>query len=690
MKLDATSVLILKAITSMGKVSVSNIAKEVGLGKGSVYSRLEKINYWLKLHGLNNLCDSDPGKIYVRGVDVEKIISLMLDIDKEYLLQPKERIDNILIFIMSCCNKVDVCHLSEANGVSRNTTLNDIKKITLESYKVQVKYDRNLGYQILGHEGDIRNLAFYIVQRNLHSKIKFIQNTLKINLFNAIDLNRIYIGQVISTIVNDIEYYTHLRFTDKDRKLLICLIYVFISRIIKSRFISLSEKQVEFVRRQKEVNIISDIVLRLSYALKIDISDEERLFVALLVIVLKGEREFDQTSSYDRRLIDCVREMVFSFEKLSGLYFKDRKQLSSQLFAHLRPAVARGIFGIQITNVLKEEVYKNYTLIMDTVRVVSKKLEDVFEITLDEDELCYISMNFASYVFKEDVTGISEKRVLLVTEGGKSSTRLLESQLLNLSIFPMTIDLMSASDINDKTQVEKYAFIITTSQILSLRTDLDVVQVNHILTSQQQIKIKMLLESRDYSWLIGGFSEKVARALAGRKLSENAIKIKVDELLENELKRGMLTSQSNEFSSLELAEKCAIAQHCSDWSQAIDLSGKQLLLSGHIDLRYLESIKNSIGQYGQYMYLADDIFLLHASPRYNLRQTADLSLLKVNKFAEIGEKPALIFLLVTSENGQQIRILEKLNTLLTNDAEVQRVKESKTLSDMQRILVNIE
>ncbi|WP_110410616.1 helix-turn-helix domain-containing protein [Vibrio rumoiensis] len=193
MKLDSTSLIILKTITSTNKMSVIDISKELNMNKGSIYPRLEKINYWLKLHNLNELIPGDNSGLYVHGSERNRVIELIKDIDSEYILQPHERVDNIIIYLVSSTKKIDISHLSELNGVSRNTTLNDIKKVALNSYGFHIKYDKKIGYQVIGNESLIRNLSFEVIQRNLHSKIKFIQNTLESNMSLSLGFNKLYL-----------------------------------------------------------------------------------------------------------------------------------------------------------------------------------------------------------------------------------------------------------------------------------------------------------------------------------------------------------------------------------------------------------------------------------------------------------------------------------------------------------------
>lgn len=189
MKLDATSLKILKIIASSNKTSANEISKEIKLSKGSVYPRIEKINYWLKLHKLNQLISNNYSGFSILDEDKERIVKLIQGIDNEYILQPNERVDNIIIHLISSSEKIDISHLSKLNRVSRNTTLNDIKKAAINTYNIIIQYDRNLGYILIGNEILIRNLAFEIIQKNLHSKINFIQNTLKRNIYKSTNIN---------------------------------------------------------------------------------------------------------------------------------------------------------------------------------------------------------------------------------------------------------------------------------------------------------------------------------------------------------------------------------------------------------------------------------------------------------------------------------------------------------------------
>lgn len=58
-----------------------------------------------------------------------------------------------------------------------------------------------------------------------------------------------------------------------------------------------------------------------------------------------------------------------------------------------------------------------------------------------DDELSYIVISFAAWLDRRPETG--EQHLLLVTEGGLSSTAILENQLRNLTVLPLHIERVS-------------------------------------------------------------------------------------------------------------------------------------------------------------------------------------------------------------------------------------------------------
>ncbi|MCR9385436.1 helix-turn-helix domain-containing protein, partial [Vibrio metoecus] len=117
MKLDVTSLMILKRLVSEKNVTVNYMASELNLSKSSVYQRLDKINYWLKLHGLSSAICCKNSNITISDEQNNIVSHLVVDIDDEYMMEPCERIDNILMNLMSSSVKIDICNLSELNSV---------------------------------------------------------------------------------------------------------------------------------------------------------------------------------------------------------------------------------------------------------------------------------------------------------------------------------------------------------------------------------------------------------------------------------------------------------------------------------------------------------------------------------------------------------------------------------------------
>ena len=50
---------------------------------------------------------------------------------------------------------------------------------------------------------------------------------------------------------------------------------------------------------------------------------------------------------------------------------------------------------------------------------------------------------------------------------------------------------------------------------------------------------------------------------------------------------------------------------CGSWEELVDIGGGLLVKQGRVEPRFLQSIKDTIAEYGSYMVLVDDIAFFH-------------------------------------------------------------------------------
>ena len=68
---------------------------------------------------------------------------------------------------------------------------------------------------------------------------------------------------------------------------------------------------------------------------------------------------------------------------------------------------------------------------------------------------------------------------------------------------------------------------------------------------------------------------------------------------------------------------------CADWEKLVDIGGELLVRQGSVEPRFVQSIKDTIEEYGGYMVLVDDIAFFHGRPEAGVKETSmSLTLLK--------------------------------------------------------------
>lgn len=76
---------------------------------------------------------------------------------------------------------------------------------------------------------------------------------------------------------------------------------------------------------------------------------------------------------------------------------------------------------------------------------------------------------------------------------------------------------------------------------------------------------------------------------------------------------------------------------CNSWEELVDIGGGLLVKQGRVEPRFLQSIKDTIAEYGSYMVLVDDIAFFHGRPEAGVKDMA-MSLVLLRDPVFLGEK----------------------------------------------------
>lgn len=694
MRLDYISVRIIKTIAINPNISINQLCNQICISRRHFYYRLGTMNDWLTKNNFRKIDNSSSQGLTLLDHEVTKILDqLDLISTHNYELKSNERMDQILIFLILTNKPVFLDDLNQINRVSRNTTLNDINIIN-QKYHGIIIFKKKQGYCLTTDVLKQRFLALQIIQIHFKFKSNFIYQLILDTYYQSNIQNVSTIIEEINNVILAVETSLKRHFTDKDRQLLCYMLLITLLHVINNKQnISFNQQQKNYLWFTSEWYTAKLMQKTLRINLDIQLPDNEILFVSLLLSILKSFHSDEKISQQDSNLIRYIRMLIAEFQRLAGVYFIDKIGLQRQLFMHLKPAIRRGLFNINIENLLLDDIEQLYPQIFSITKRVVTIIEAEYHFQFTNHELGYIAMTFAAWINKNKET--KEKNILLISEDGVSVTSILEQKLRKLTVIPLIIHLKTLQEYKQGSYPKQIELIITTTNLPDIENKkVPVIKVKPILTNHEQLTIRQLLENRDYESqlpiMVNALMNEIDSYIP-KHLRSN-IRVKFDNIIRQNVALIGLPIKENFTLEQSLHGNIGISRSQLNWNKAIDLAGQPLIKRGLIKTDYLQEIKENINKFGMYMYLTPNIVLLHASPIDN-QPLPYLSLLKVTRPIpfKIGQKLAaasIIFLLVPEKTASHIKLLEQLNVLLTNQQKLNDLLKANNIESIKRVLFN--
>lgn len=126
-------------------------------------------------------------------------------------------------------------------------------------------------------------------------------------------------------------------------------------------------------------------------------------------------------------------------------------------------------------------------------------------------------------------------------------------------------------------------------------------------------------------------------------------------------------------------ETIQIIDHLSDWEEAVKVAAQPLLVTGTIEVSYIEAMITTIKTLGPYVVIGPEVAIPHARPECGVNQVG-MSFLKLNKpvyFLNDEKYPVrLLFCIAAVDSTTHLKALSQLTRLLSENQNIQLLKES--------------
>ncbi|MFD1067634.1 BglG family transcription antiterminator [Oceanobacillus locisalsi] len=407
---------------------------------------------------------------------------------------PEERIKYIIIRLLLNQNYMKLDHLAEEMYISRSSIQNDLKhvKVILSSYELSIDVRPNYGLKIKGNEMKIRFcMSEYIFNRNEEIGEQCGDLYLK-------NFDQKLLDDFLQIILNQINFH---QITLSDIALNNLLVHIVIAyrRIKSGNYVELYNMDVQDILKQKEYKVAREIINEIEEKLGVTFPQAEVAYIALHLL---GTKMLSQANDVVDEIIDeniqCyVSNALNQIDQEFNLEIKDDRELIFGLSLHLKPAVNRYKYGMNIRNPMLEEIKKNYPLAFEAAISAGMTIGQEMGAEIDENEVGYIALHIGAAIERKKLMS-GAKRCLIVCASGFGTAQLIYYKLKNQ--FGKELDVAGTTEyykLHDYN-LNDIDFIVSSIPI-SDNISVPVIQVNAILGENDLMKIGQFIDKKNLS-----------------------------------------------------------------------------------------------------------------------------------------------------------------------------------------------
>ncbi|TYS69460.1 transcription antiterminator [Sutcliffiella horikoshii] len=406
---------------------------------------------------------------------------------------PEDRIRYIIKRLILADEYCKLDDIADELYISRSTLQNDLKNVKhiFQRYGITLEKRPNFGLKVIGDEFKVRLCIYsYIFQKN--ENVLDLVNT---DWLIYTKKDYAYIRKVIIDRIN-----THnISLSDISLNNLIVHIAIAFHRIRKEKYVSLFHSDLLELKREKQYQVAKEIVKELEKGLTVRFPESEIAFITIHLLGTKMVTELHLDESTIHEMIDnqigsVVNKILESIDYELNLGIKDDKELYVAMCLHLKPAIHRYHYEINLPNPLLDEIKSNYPAAFQAAVIASLVLKHELEIDINENEIGYLAIHLGAAIENTKI-GKKLKRCLIVCATGVGSARLLASKIH--SKFTDKVEIVGTTDYYklNKISLLNIDFIISTIPILT-ELSIPVIHVNTILGGGDFEKIETVLAGR--------------------------------------------------------------------------------------------------------------------------------------------------------------------------------------------------
>lgn len=614
---------IFQSILQNNGLSLQGLMDNYGVSKRTIYYDINEINYEIKEYGkIENL---NRKFIYLGDEKIYAKYNIKNDISSDVEYRHRYLVEKIFTDTFSTIDEI-----SEELLVSKGTIFTDIKEIKdqLHLENIDLIFDKK--YQLKADELIIRD--YYI--------------------------NYMYLDQ-------DLISYVDPRILEVNRRADLHLTDYSISLL--SKFVIFTDNRIKSGNKLKETSLYDDAKNFYYYNILEDVmdyDDEDELKYLAAFVASMTKLKSDKLNSNIKKI---VNELIHNFEKYAAVVIQNKDDFAKDITRHLSSSYYRLKFKFPIYNGSLKEIKKDYSYLMDLVKISVKNTNSVVFSEMRESEIGFLAMYFGARV---ESFSRRENRVVIVCPNGRVISKMLESQLYN---YLPTINIVGVVSIHELDEMNtKFDYIISTVPLEKYK---NVILVKPVLTPhnisvlyEKLLNINSVIDEDSINQIID-----IVKDYAEIKDEEKLKKALLETLI---YKNEAIRKADNKIMLSQVLDENRIRKikKVSDWKEAINIGSEILLKEASIEKSYVEDMIESIEKVGPYVVISDGIAMPHAKYKYNVSKV-DISILIIEEAVDMEGKDIDTFIILANlDNNDHIQMLSVLTDILNDKKSMEILK----------------
>ncbi|TDL67496.1 transcription antiterminator [Rhodococcus qingshengii] len=411
---------------------------------------------------------------------------------------PEERVHYLMNRLLLTENFLKLEDLADELFISKSTVQNDLKDVKkiLHTYDLSFDVKPNYGLKVKGEEVKLRFcMSEYVFDRiqtayDLHSSQKSLIPIDEMKMIRAIILEQIKENKITLSDIGLNNLIIHIAIACK--------------RIIDGNYVILNNEELKDVTNQKEYGVANKIVREIEKRMKVAFPETEIAYIAIHLLGTRMIRHLNNKVGDIRNYIDkdiyrLTMEILDSIETKLTLGLKDDQELIVAIGLHLKPAISRYRYGMNLRNPMIDEIKSNYPIAFEAGIIAGMVLKKELEIDIDENEVGYLALHIGAAIERRAIH-TEPKRCMIVCASGVGSARLLSYKLQ--SKFGGKLEIVGTTEYYKLNEVpfDSLDFIVSTIPIKE-SLPVPVIVVNTFLGGNDFEKVEKVIEERKHGTL---------------------------------------------------------------------------------------------------------------------------------------------------------------------------------------------